>query len=312
MDGIVIKECDESDKSHCVNLLKATFAGSNEATFAWRFETTNVNKPILICAKHGDRVVSFNSWIPWEFSFDGGKYLGYQSGESATDRDYRGRGLFGKVLRFGEQVASARGIDFLFGFPSRMSFGPIYKAGYTPICTYYYRIRPVSPFRKEIDGAANITSDYPFDSMLTQPSRITPLIDYGYFKWRFVDNPKDYEIVEYSEYSSKALFLFRKRKWKRLTELILLDVQFNNFNETFVKDAVAHVERCFSKKAVLMRTFINEHSDRGRAVGKQFFIKVKSRNYILIVKALEGSRLDSRILLNCNSWDMMPHCVDEL
>jgi len=312
MDEIAIKEYDIGERGACLELLRKTFTGtSDEATFSWRFEMMSAKRPLMICAKHDNRVVSFNSWIPWEFVYNNTKYLGFQSGESATDINYRGMGIFSKVLRYGFKIASERGIDFLYGFPTEMSYGAFYRAGYYPIGTNYFYVRQINPFKKRLKGSVNFSANHFLDSKLIEVSKITPIFDYDYCKWRYIQNPKDFEIVEYTENNGKAIFFFRKKKWKWLTELILLDYQINNYNEMFIKNSIGFIDKVFSRKAFYMRTFFNEYSDKGRALRSFFPMRIKSRFYILCVRPV-SKRIDNNILLNRNCWDIMPHCVDEL
>ena len=311
MDEIIIREYDIGERNECIGLLKKNFAGSDENTFRWRFEMHNRKRPLLICAKHNNRVVSFNSWIPWEFAYRNNKYLGYQSGESATDLSYRGRGIWSRVLRYADKIAFEMGIDFLFGFPSKMSYGAFYKAGYYPISTNCFYVRLINPLKRRAKGSIDIDPGYFFHSKLTQFDKITPIFDYDYCKWRYTDNPKSFEVVEFTENNGEAIFFFRKKKWKWLPELLLLDAQFNIYNEKFITRAFEFIDKSFSRRDFYMRTFFNENTDKGRALRKHFNMRVKSKHEILSVKPI-SNRLDNKVLLNFNVWNIMPHCVDSL
>lgn len=312
MNEIIVKEYEGEDKEGIVDLLRRTFPKtSNEATFKWRFETDNKNRPMLILAKHRDIVVSFCSWLPWEFCYKGKKLLGYQNGEAATDINYRGQGMLGKILNYANELAHDWEIDFLFCYTNAMSYGPTIKAGYYPIGVNYFYIRPINPLCKRVEGSFTSNSDYTFDSMLKEDSKITPIINHDYYKWRYMKNVKYYEIIEYNKDNGLAIFFIRRKKWKGLDELVLLDCHFNNYNEEFVKNSIRFLDKVFSRRAFYMRTFYNERADRGRALGRHFYIKIKSKSYNILVKPI-SNRIDKNILLNFNCWDTMPHCVDEL
>ena len=71
MQETLIQEYEVKDRDKCIKLLSNTFQKtSNESTFKWRFESSFRIKPIIICAKHQEKVVSFNSWLPWEFNYN--------------------------------------------------------------------------------------------------------------------------------------------------------------------------------------------------------------------------------------------------
>ena len=312
MEEIIIKEYDSEEREGCIELLRRTFPKtSDEATFKWRFEKGNGKKPLLILAKHNASVISFNSWIPWEFKYRHDKFTGYQSGESATDMNYRSRGIFSKILRYADEIASEWKVDFFFGYPSRMSYSPFFKAGYYPIGVNYFYLRPINPLRKRVQRSFELDSNYAFDSMLEENDKITPVFDYDYCRWRYLENTKHFEIIEYSENNGSAIFFLRKKKWKGLNELILLDCQLNNFNDKFIRNSISFLDKVFSRKAAYMRTFFNGSTDRGMALRNHFPIRIKPKFCIFIVKPLSG-RIDRNTLLNCNCWDTMPHCVDEL
>jgi hypothetical protein len=310
-DEITIKEYDVSERDACIDLLKKTFpATSNKYTFEWRFESTDREKPLLICCKNGSRVVSFNSWIPWKFTYRDKEYLGYQSGESATDLRYRGKGLFSKVLCHADEIAKERGIDFLFGFPSAMSYGAFYKSGYIPMATYYYHIRLLNPLKKYIVENRYNKYQIPLD-LIFEKEKITPITDDSYCLWRYDNNPKDYNIIEYSECNNRVRFYLRESTWKGLPEILLLDCQFTSNNEMFFEHAFDSLDSLYARKALYIRSFFNPNTDRGRALNRYFRIRVKSKYYIFIIKNITY-KIDTNTLYNWNAWDIMPHLVDEL
>ena len=312
MHDIVIKEYDPEDRNACVELLKRTFPGtSDEGTFRWRYEGINEKTRLIVIAKYKSKVISFISWIPWQFSYNNNNYTGYQAGEAATDIDFRRRGIWSKLLKFGYEITSKRQIDFLFGFPSDMSYGSLIRTGYYRIGTYHFYVRPINPFKKKVGAAVSSYSNSSSYSPLCQTDKITPVFNHDYCKWRYLDNPFEYETVEYTKDNGWALFVLRKKKWKLFTELLLLDCQFNSYNKIFVRNSIRFLDDFFSRKAVYMRTFFNQHTHKGRALLRHFPMPVRSKFYIPMVKPL-SKRLDNSILLNINCWDIMPHCVDEL
>jgi hypothetical protein len=311
MNNITFKEYSPEDRSGCIELLKSTFPDSNDSTFKWRFESEKRRKSLIVCAKQGEKVISFNSWIPWEFRYNENIYLGYQSGESATDINYRGKRLFGKLLNFGEEIASKMGIDFLFGFPSKLSFNPFYRSGYYPISVNHYYLRVLNPFHKSEKRKTEIPPIFNFDQMLFQNNKITPSIDYNYYKWRYLENIKDYEVIEYSENNCVVIFVLRLKKHKGMNEVLLLDFYSNTYNDVVFEHAIKYLDKVYSRKAIYVRTFFNENSDRGQLLKNYFTVRVKSKFSILVIKAT-SKRISTNILLNSRYWDLMPHCVDEL
>lgn len=307
---IVIQEYEPKYRASCIELLGATFRGtSNEQTFQYRFEERST-PPLIVIALDGGEVVSFNSWIPWKFRYEQEELAGFQSGESATGINHRRKGIFGKILRYADQVVQNKDIDFFFGFPGPMSYNVFFKSGYRPITTSYFSLKLIPPFRKKAKNST-AAADVCSSNYLYQNDKITPVFDQEYFSWRYLKNPKEYDIVEYRENSSKAVFVLRKMKWKNIPELVLLDCQLNSYNQEFVCNAFSYLTRIYTGKAFFMRTYFNENSDRGKALRKIFKITVKKGYDVFVVKPI-SDKVDENIIYNLNNWDVMPHCVDDI
>src|SRR4051812_4130059 len=70
-----------------------------------------------VVAEWEGRVVGYNMWNAWLIHTPAGAVTAYQSGASSVDESIRGQGVFGKLLRAGEELAASRGIAVFFGFP---------------------------------------------------------------------------------------------------------------------------------------------------------------------------------------------------
>lgn len=312
MEDLEIREYAKEDRNSCLDLLKKTFPNtSNEETFTWRFENNPVGKPLIIVAKQGDEVISFNSWIPWHFRHNGDMYIGYQSGESATDKRARGKGIFTEVLKQGTRIAKEMKVDFFFGYPSKMSYGVFYKNGYIPIATNYFHLMPISPLGRRLPKQVEKVETISLDSILWEKHKISPVISFDYLNWRYEMNTKNYKIIKYYENNCQTVFFLREKKWKGFNELILLDCQFDSYNEFIVDNAMDHLKKIYRRKAFFVRTFFNLESTRGKVLKKYFKIEAKKTDMILCVRPVSDS-LDRNLFLNFNNWDIMPHCVDEL
>ncbi|NPV03153.1 MAG: hypothetical protein HPY67_00250 [Syntrophaceae bacterium] len=69
-DEIAIDAYEKSDREECIRLHAYTFPGtSDEAIYKRRFESEGRLDPIIICAKHRGKVVSFSSRIPYVFTY---------------------------------------------------------------------------------------------------------------------------------------------------------------------------------------------------------------------------------------------------
>jgi len=309
MNNIEITECDYTQIDSYFALLQRVFQGYDQAFFNWKYKTILRLKPMIVCAKHKHQIVSFNSWIHWEFNYNGQKIIAYQSGDSATDKNYRGKGIFRSVLKHGELIAKKRNIDFLMGFPSEMSYNTFYQENYYPIASFSYHIGLLNPFRIKSENYRNENTFFP-ESYLTELNRIVPTFDNNYFTWRYIDNPKNYQILKYEENNNYAVFIFIERSIKGIIEILLMDCQFSSYNETFTKNSISFFKRCLPRKAIFIRTFFNKNSNRGQVLYNHFPLQINKKNKTFIIKPLKKEI--SNIILNCNNWDIMPHCIDDL
>jgi GNAT superfamily N-acetyltransferase len=109
-------------------LLRETFGSC--AVFDRVVDGNPLGEPVAVVAAHDGRVVGFNTWNPWIVHGPRGPVVAYQSGASAVSDTMRGQGIFGKLLRLGEEVARGRGVAALFGFPNPASLPGFLKVGW--------------------------------------------------------------------------------------------------------------------------------------------------------------------------------------
>lgn len=86
---------------------------------------------VIVLGKVGDDLATMNAFMGHPFSNGKDKFTAYQSGFSATANDYRGKGLWPKMLVASEDMLAERGGRFIFGFPNPVSH-PLFvnKLGY--------------------------------------------------------------------------------------------------------------------------------------------------------------------------------------
>ena len=86
---------------------------------------------VIVLGKVGDDLATMNAFMSHPFSNGTNRFTAYQSGFSATANDYRGKGLWPKMLFASEEMLADRGGRFIFGFPNPVSH-PLFvnKLGY--------------------------------------------------------------------------------------------------------------------------------------------------------------------------------------
>lgn len=315
MENIKILEYTPEYKEECIKLLKETFPNaSNEQTFKWRYESYKKLDPLIIIAVDNKKVVSFVSWMPWEFTFEGRELIGYQACEGATNPTYRNKGLFTKMFLYSEKIAKDRGIGFYFGFPSRMSYGPVYRAGYIPVVKFNLLKKIIIPYIIKNNNLIKTEIFNQHDIFINEYFNITPKFDIYYHNWRFNENPFYYETLVYEENNNKAVFVIRSNKNQNKKfgiiprKVMLVDFQTTAFYDVFVNNAIDYLIDFYKNKASYISTFFNLHSMRGKILSKYFYSKTKLEPRILCIKPINFNRKE--ILLNSALYDLMPHVVD--
>ena len=103
------------------------------------------NKCIRIVALDNKKVVGFQSFFYWPYKYNSKVYNSYQSGNSIVHENYRGKGIFGKILRYTDENKNNLGVDFLIGFPVEESYNSFIKKGWINPFNLTWQVKTLSP-----------------------------------------------------------------------------------------------------------------------------------------------------------------------
>lgn len=152
-----------ADREGVRSLLLGTFASSS--VFDRFSEGNPLGAFLAIVAEHDGKIVGFNMWNPWLLQTPVSPSVVYQSGASAVHESMRGRGLFGRLLRAGEEEARLRGIGVFLGYPNPASLPGFLKVGWRHILSLRLWMSPVPSL--SVRPAASPQSSGPPPSELT-------------------------------------------------------------------------------------------------------------------------------------------------
>lgn len=105
-----------------------------------------LKKCIQIVALDEQKVVGFQSFFYWPYTFEGKIFNSFQSGNSLTHPDYRGKGIFKKLLNFVFENGNKVDADFFIGFPVQASYGSFVKNKWSNIFDLVWYLKVVNPF----------------------------------------------------------------------------------------------------------------------------------------------------------------------
>lgn len=90
-------------------------------------------KCIRIVATDAEKVIGFQSFFYWPMSFEERTIKAYQSGNSLVSSEYRGQGIFHKLLNYVYENQVRFNYDILIGFPVEASFKSFIRNGWDHI-----------------------------------------------------------------------------------------------------------------------------------------------------------------------------------
>lgn len=103
-------------------------------------------KHLVLVAFAGDAVVGTQTYKYWPYVFGDKHYYSVQSGATLVDEQYRGRGIFTKMLESGNVLLRSRMVDFIMGFPVAMSYGGFIKDKWLHLGSPRWFIKPIKHF----------------------------------------------------------------------------------------------------------------------------------------------------------------------
>jgi GNAT superfamily N-acetyltransferase len=197
---------------------------------------------IRIVALDNKKVIGFQSFFYWPYKYKSKVYNSYQSGNSIVHENYRGKGIFGKLLRYTDENKNNLGIDFLIGFPVEKSYNSFIKKGWLNSFNLTWSIKALSPL--SIISSFNKTK---LEKQLNNKA-LHFTCDSNYV---CLENSEEFQIYR-SKYS-KGIYLnhlyakndeqvhfslkVNTRK-KVIKELIIGNVHFTNFSDVLITEAL--------------------------------------------------------------------------
>lgn len=118
-----------------VELFNCVWGGMTAELWKWK----HLQNPLLdvaptIVAWDNDNIVGANCFMPAIYLIQGIPCKVVQSCDSMIHPNYRGQGIFTKILCAAEEYYSSYGYKFMIGFPNEKSFPGLMKAGWEHLC----------------------------------------------------------------------------------------------------------------------------------------------------------------------------------
>lgn len=198
---------------------------------------------IRIVALDGDRVAGFQSFFYWPVVIEGKEVQSYQSGNSLVHPNYRGKGLFGKMLNYIHEPGSGFNAELLIGFPVEASYNSFMRNGWLNPFNLQWYVKPMNPLRsffsnpeKQLRNAWGNRSMLNF-SADKSIAYVAQRVDFD--QYRFGYEKGDFYRYTIELDGKKAYFELKAQRRKRvLRELVIGKFLVSDADQEFMQKAL--------------------------------------------------------------------------
>lgn len=135
MDSLTTRPMEPGDLSGVLDLavrcLGERPGGDAELYWRWKHEESPFGPSLVILALDGSRIVGLRAFMRWEWRSSKGTLRAVRAVDTATDPDFRRRGIFSRLTRELIEVSHQDGVDFIFNTPNEKSRPGYLKLGWS-------------------------------------------------------------------------------------------------------------------------------------------------------------------------------------
>ncbi|MGH4120736.1 GNAT family N-acetyltransferase [Clostridium sp.] len=325
-----------SDFSSYCDLFQNVYSHEiNSEFFKWKHNLNgSINKEpfiYLVFNKTGN-LIGANSFFKSKFKKNNKIYTAIQSGDTMVHMDYRGKGIFKKIIVFAMEDLKNYGFDFIFGFANnnshpgfiKLGFKSMYKVNnYLKILNYELifknKLRRI-PFGglmgKSIDNfKKNVEFNSKYSVMMTTSiteemisfissnmnNELGQIKDEALLNWKYVNNPKpNYEMLIIKKNSIiEGVFIVRIEK-DAMKSVTVMEYFIKN-NEDVHKILKAVIQYYRNENMGYLRSWELGSSVYKDALSKNHLIK-KNLEIYFIAKLINESATE---VLDLNLWHIV-------
>lgn len=209
---------------------------------------------IRIVALDGERVAGFQSFFYWPVIIDGNTIRAYQSGNSLVHPDFRGKGLFGRMLNFIHDADSGFNCELLIGFPVEASYNSFMRNKWLNPFNLQWFVRPLSPVRSLLTDPVKslrrvLGERIQMDFAAHQAHRCVAQLA-RFDNYRFDYETGDFFRFNYEKDGHKAFFEMKAQTRKKvIKELVIGKFLTNSDDVNFISEALAALIRTVKNAA---------------------------------------------------------------
>ena len=248
------------------------------------------NKCIRIIAREGDLIIGFQSFFYWPYTFNNQTYNSYQSGNSLVHENYRGKGIFQKLLNYIDEHSKKLEIDFLVGFPVEQSKNSFIRNNWKNILNLRWYLKIINPAAflfnfKELHQSFDALPLVKAEDSVSNFLRLHKTEEFN--TWRNNYSSAVYFYYNYTKGDQTITFQLKSNKRNKwFNELIIGDIACSSFDYQLIKEAFIGLKIKIRKKLSVtsLTIALNEHTENPlKSILKNLgYIRTKKEIYFII------------------------------
>jgi hypothetical protein len=285
------------------------------------FETYPVkHSTIGLVGVINSQIVAAQLFMHWPLKKGSVSYKVFQSGNSLVHPNFRGQGIFQKMLSEGSAIGHKIKADFFIGFPVQMSYGAFIKDGWVDVGNLRWWTKVLRPIKLARQKWSD--KSYKTDNILESPflknnlnkysdifsSRLTMRNKKEFIDWRYSQNIiGNYHWYEYVQNNISVAFLYKLTMEHGYSEILV--------GETYVSECNTNI---FTKA---LKKFCDEIKKKSyiQAISFALLSPSVSTIYSLIrnrfvphkkTAPLLSKTISSEFPTNKYKWDISLGCID--
>jgi hypothetical protein len=282
----------------------------------------NVNcqpESIKIVVLDGEIVAGFVSFTLWPYQINGKLLRSFQCGNVIVNSNYRGKGLYNKMLDHFDEIYKTHNVDFVYGFPIKPILKLYLKSGWTNLLNIQWFLFPINPFAKLFKFDQRRFLKY-FENKSKEikdevfSNGISLFQTFDFKNWRNNFKPfLDQNLVFYYTYSYKqSVIEFELKISERpyLRELLIGNISSNSSDPLFIRKAIKKLKfAAFKSGQVSFLSIAVNKFEIGNKILEtiinSFFFEI-NKSIPFIIKDYSNSD-DLKIISN---WNLMRQDLD--
>jgi len=238
-----IRALNSGDVPAVLELLAGTLGADIPRTlefWKWKHEQNPFGASPAVVAESNGRLVGLRTFLRWQWQSRSQTFNAARAVDTATHREWRGKGMFQHLTTKLLVELEEQGIEFVFNTPNRYSLPGYLKMGWKPVTRLPIWILPLHLFGRfqrsrpamQAKSAASVLQEPAVHAFLEHgwsDYRAHTARTLAYLQWRYAEIPGfNYSGDFISKNGEAALLFYRIRSRKNLTELSISEIVASN------------------------------------------------------------------------------------